>query len=120
MKHIALILFFIVSFQLKAQQIVDLYPTSIPNSKPYFMKEIIIEENGGISWLKNVSKPTLAIYLPEKEIATGAAVIICPGGGYSGESYQREGTLIAEAFIRKGVAAFILKYRLPSDSIMID
>lgn len=120
MNQIALILFLVVSLQLKAQQIVDIYPTSIPNSKPYPMKEIITEENGHISWIKNVSKPTLAIYHPEKEIATGAAVIIFPGGGYSGESYLHEGTLIAEEFVRKGIAAFILKYRLPSDSIMID
>ena len=120
MKQIALILFLIVSIHLEAQQIIDLYPSSIPNSKPYPMKEIVIEKNGHISWIKNVSTPTLTMYHPKKEIATGAAVIICPGGGYSGESYLREGTLIAEAFVRKGIAAFILKYRLPSDSIMID
>lgn len=120
MKQIALILFLLVSFQLKAQQIVNLYPSSIPNSKPYPLKEIITEENGHVSWIKNVSTPTLTIYLPEKEKATGAGVIICPGGGYSGESYLREGSLIAEAFMRRGIAAFILKYRLPSDLIMID
>jgi acetyl esterase/lipase len=108
------------SIHLEAQQIVDLYPTSIPNINAYPMKEIVMEENGHISLYKNVSKPTLTIYHPKKEIATGAAVIICPGGSYSGESYLREGTQIAEAFVRKGIAAFILKYRLPSDSIMID
>lgn len=106
--------------QILKKQIVDLYPASIPNSKPYPMKEIVKEENGQILWYRKVSKPTLTIYHPKKEIATGAAVIICPGGGYSGESYLREGTQIAEAFVRKGIAAFILKYRLPSDSIMID
>jgi len=120
MKQIALILFLIVSIQLEAQQIVDLYPTSIPNSNPYPMKEIVTFKNGHISWVKSVSKPTLTLYHPKKEIATGAAVIICPGGSYSGESYLKEGTQIAEAFVRKGIAAFILKYRLPSDSIMID
>ncbi len=120
MKQISLIFFLVVFFQLNAQQILDLYPTSIPNSKPNSIKEKITEENGYISWINNVSKPTLTIYLPENDIATGTSVIICPGGGYSGESYLREGTLIAEAFVRKGIAAFILKYRLPSDSIMID
>ncbi|EPR67082.1 alpha/beta hydrolase [Cyclobacterium qasimii] len=120
MKPIALILFLIVSIHLEAQQVVDLYPNAIPNSKPNSMIEEVIEKNGQVSWLKNVSKPTLTIYHPDKEMATGAGVIICPGGGYSGESYLREGTQIAEAFVRKGIAAFILKYRLPSDSIMID
>jgi acetyl esterase/lipase len=47
-------------------------------------------------------------------------VVICPGGGYGMESYRLEGTNIAEAFVKKGIAAFILKYRLPSDSIMPD
>lgn len=120
MKQFALILFLIISSNLEAQQIMDLYPESIPNSKPYAMKEEVIEDNGRIAWLKNVSKPTLTSYHPSEKIATGAAVIICPGGGYSGESYLREGTLIAETFVKKGIAAFILKYRLPSDSIMID
>ena len=120
MRQIFAILLLIVSNHLEAQQIVDLYPDAIPNSKPYPMKEQVIEDNGRISWLKNVSKPTLTIYHPNDENATGAAVIICPGGGYSGESYLREGTLIAEAFARRGVAAIILKYRLPSDSIMVD
>ncbi|MDO6437895.1 alpha/beta hydrolase [Cyclobacterium sp. 1_MG-2023] len=120
MKQFALILFLIISSNLEAQQIMDLYPESIPNSKPYAMKEEVIEDKGRIAWLKNVSKPTLTSYHPSEKIATGAAVIICPGGGYSGESYLREGTLIAETFVKKGIAAFILKYRLPSNSIMID
>lgn len=120
MKQIALILFLIISSNLEAQQIMDLYPESIPNSKPYAMQEEVIEENGRIAWIKNVSVPTLTSYHPNEQLATGAAVIICPGGGYLGESYLREGTLIAETFVKKGIAAFILKYRLPSDSIMID
>ena len=120
MKQIALMLLLIVSIHLEAQQIVDLYPTSIPNSKPFPMKEIVTAKNGHITWYRKVSNPTLTIYHPKKQIATGAAVIICPGGGYSGESYLHEGTQIAESFVRKGIAAFILKYRLPSDSIMID
>lgn len=117
---ICIVVLLMVSIHLEAQQIIDLYPVSIPNSKSYQMNEIVKQENGQISWYRKVSKPTLTLYHPKKEIATGAAVIICPGGGYSGESYLKEGTLIAEAFARKGIAAFILKYRLPSDSIMID
>ena len=120
MKQLLLSLILTMSMHLEAQQIIDLYPAKIPNSKPYLMKEMPSMLNGRIYWITNVSKPTLTIYLPVKEIATGTAVIICPGGGYSGESYLREGTMIAEAFSLKGIAAFILKYRLPSDSIMPD
>ncbi len=120
MKQVTLLLFLITSVQLKAQQIIDLYPNSIPNSLPYEMKEVSTVEDGKIMWLRKVSKPTLLTYFPDKEIATGAAVIICPGGGYAGESVQQEGVVIAEAFLKQGIAAFLLKYRLPSDSIMID
>lgn len=119
MKQFVLLLVLFVSTQLEAQEVIDLY-TSIPNSKSYEMEEELTMDDGRIAWIKHVSKPTLTIYLPQEETATSAAVIICPGGGYSGESYLKEGTLIAEEFSRKGIAAFILKYRLPSDLIMVD
>ncbi|MBS0029852.1 alpha/beta hydrolase [Chitinophaga sp. 22321] len=66
------------------------------------------------------SVPTLALYLPPKEKATGTAVLICPGGGYSSLVLQREGLNIAEYFQQQGIAAFVLKYRLPADKIMTD
>jgi acetyl esterase/lipase len=120
MKNTALILFLAISMQVKAQTIIPLYPGAVPNSKPYAMKEIRMEANGLLVGFRKISEPTLAIYLPDEEFATGQAVIICPGGGYEMESYRLEGTVIAEAFSGKGIAAFILKYRLPSDSIMMD
>jgi len=120
MRRIAIILFLSASLHLSAQQIIPLYPISIPNSKPYQMKEIRMENNGLFHGFRGISIPTLALYLPDQKISTGAAVIICPGGGYGMESYRLEGTIIAEAFMQKGIAAFILKYRLPSDSIMMD
>lgn len=120
MKQVALLLFLMVSLQMQAQQIIDLYSSTIPNSKDYSMKEKLLERDGGLFGYQNVWKPTLAIYLPDEGIATGAGVVICPGGGYTMESYKLEGIKIAEEFSHKGVAAFILKYRLPSDSIMID
>ena len=120
MRQTAFLLFLIVSLQVQAQQIIPLYTAVIPNSKPYPMKEVTMERDGLLIGYRNIAAPTLAVYLPDQQIATGAAVIICPGGGYGMESYRLEGTNIAEAFNRKGIAAFILKYRLPSDSIMID
>jgi len=56
-------------------------------------------------------KPTLTIYLPEKEKATGAAVVIFPGGGYGHLAMDHEGHQIAEWLNSIGVAGFILKYR---------
>ena len=112
---ICFVLLFVCSLNIKAQQIINLYPGAIPNSKESSVKET--EHSGMFS---GVTKPTLAIYLPEKEKSTGAAVVICPGGGYAVVVYQAEGVKTAKEFAKNGVAAFVLKYRLPNDSTMID
>lgn len=120
MKNLFLLVFALLALNLSAQQIIPLYPGTIPNNTGYKMKEIRMEKDGQLLGFRNISEPTLNIYLPDEKIATGAAVVICPGGGYGMESYRLEGTNIAETFQKNGVAAFILKYRLPSDSIMPD
>lgn len=56
--------------------------------------------------------PTLTPYLPQKSHATGAAVVVCPGGGYGFLATDHEGKEVAEWLNRHGVAAFVLKYRL--------
>jgi len=56
--------------------------------------------------------PTLTVWLPRPEIATGAAVVICPGGGYGMLADDHEGRQVAEWLNSLGVAAFVLKYRL--------
>lgn len=105
---------------LLAQTVIPLYTGSIPNSLPNNMKEITLNWDGHFGGYKSIANPTLEVYLPATINANGSAVIICPGGGYGMESYQAEGINIANAFIKQGTAAFILKYRLPSDSIMKD
>lgn len=55
----------------------------------------------------------ITAYLPAKEKATGTAVLVIPGGGYSFLATDTEGTPIAKAFAERGIAAFVLKYRLP-------
>lgn len=102
----------------RAQEIIPLYADSIPNSLPYKMKEQKLIWDGQFGGYKNISIPTLEYYLPNKETTTSSAVIICPGGGYYVEAYREEGINIAQTFVKQGIAAFILKYRLPSDSIM--
>lgn len=62
--------------------------------------------------LSNVSRPSLLAYLPEPSKATGTAIIIAPGGGFHLLSIANEGTHVAEWFQQRGVAAFVLKYRL--------
>ncbi len=56
--------------------------------------------------------PTLTVWLPRPEIATGAAVVVCPGGGYGMLAVDHEGKQVAEWLNSLGVAAFVLKYRL--------
>ena len=66
----------------------------------------------GKSFARNVSIATLTPFLPSKSSATGAAVIVAPGGGFRTLSMENEGWDVARALNRKGVAAFVLKYRL--------
>ena len=61
--------------------------------------------------LRDVSVPTLTTYLPAQ--ANGAAVIICPGGGYAALSIDKEGHDVARWLAARGVAGLVLKYRLP-------
>jgi acetyl esterase/lipase len=69
-------------------------------------------EQWGNSFVRNVSRATLTPFLPEKSKANGAAVIVAPGGGFRILSMEDEGWEVAEALREKGVAAFVLKYRL--------
>lgn len=62
----------------------------------------------------NAKTAELFVYLPEKKVNTGAAVVICPGGGYARQAMEHEGTQFAEMLQKKGVAGIILKYRLPN------
>jgi acetyl esterase/lipase len=57
--------------------------------------------------------PTLTVFLPEKASTSTPAIVICPGGGYAMLAFGYEGTNEAQYFAAKGVAAFVLKYRLP-------
>lgn len=63
-------------------------------------------------WVKNIHNPTITVFLPPKEKATGAAVVICPGGGHRQLVFTAEGTDPAKYFNSIGVAAIVLKYRL--------
>jgi len=61
---------------------------------------------------RNISKATLTPFFPEKGKANGAVVIVAPGGGYRWLSMGNEGWEVAEALAKKGITAFVLKYRL--------
>ncbi len=110
----------LIAVTAEAQRQIPLYQTAIPNSRPHENKEEHKAHAQVDSLAYKVSLPTLSIFLPEKAKANGTAVIICPGGGYGGLLTKREGSDVAREFNKLGVAAFVLKYRLPSDETMID
>jgi len=100
------------------QQEIPLYAGAIPNSRPANDQEKI--ESGSRLSLSLVSRPTLKIYLPAKEKATGMGIVVCPGGGYHHLAMGHEGIEIAEKLNEIGIAAFVLKYRLPNDETMLN
>jgi acetyl esterase/lipase len=116
--------FFLICFlnlkMMNAQTVLPLYGSHIPNSKPSVDIETTKIEEGGIAIVSNVSRPTLTVFLPPKEKANGTAVVICPGGGYWILAASHEGTDIAKKFNEMGVAAIVLKYRIPNDAWMIN
>ncbi|MCF2520907.1 alpha/beta hydrolase [Dyadobacter sp. CY351] len=103
------------TFQAFAQTVMPLYPDKIPNSI-----QVPDEETNADQIARKVSRPTLTVYLPPPSAATGAAVIVCPGGGYGVLVMEREGHQVAKALNKVGIAAMVLKYRLPDDKIMSD
>ena len=90
------------------KQVVPLWP----NGTPGFEDKKNEPELAKDYWVKNIHNPSLTVYLPAKEKANGASVIICPGGGHNKLVITSEGKEAAEYFASIGVTAFVLKYRL--------
>ncbi|MBX3254610.1 MAG: alpha/beta hydrolase [Chitinophagaceae bacterium] len=109
----ALILVYAAPAQNKPMEL-DLYPANqIPNNIPGANQEKS-DTSGGILRISNISRPTLTVFLPDASKANGTAVVICPGGGYAIVAAGHEGYDVAKKFNEMGVAAFVLKYRLPN------
>lgn len=100
-----------------AQQAIPLYREAIPGAIAGPDIEQVAKDGSSVS---KVSVPTLTPFLPAREKANGAAIIICPGGGYHNLVIDREGYRMARRLVKMGIAAFVLKYRLPDDKIMQD
>lgn len=88
-----------------------------PNGAPGFeaRKDIPenVKRNGKLEQsVSNVNNPSLTVYLPDKDRASGAGILICPGGGHSVLAIEHEGHNVARWLADNGIAGFILKYRL--------
>ncbi|WP_434036517.1 prolyl oligopeptidase family serine peptidase [Formosa sp. 4Alg 33] len=85
-----------------------------------YKEEFRLDSNGNPNAIRSVSIPTLKPFLVGNNNSKNPAVVICPGGGYSVLSHIKEGDKIAEWLNSIGISAFVLKYRLPSNDIMVD
>jgi len=126
MKHFKFLLSFlllvILAHNASSQTtIINVWPDGIPGSlrsETYFEESTVTGDI--VSLYEKVTDPTLTVFLPPAEKATGTAVLICPGGGYGVLAFDHEGFAIARWLNSNGIAGIILKYRLPSDMIMKD
>jgi endo-1,4-beta-xylanase len=99
----------------QAPLVLPLYPPGSPTLQGASEKEILTPPNpkpGQYYNIKNVHNPTITVYLPAKDKATGTMIIVAPGGGHRELGWPNEGIQIAEWLNKMGVAAAVLKYRL--------
>jgi acetyl esterase/lipase len=98
-----------------AQQEILLFPEGVPGFKRLQVPEVS-KTSEGITRVTDITQPAIYVYQPRLKTSE-AAVIICPGGGYSILAIDHEGYEIAQWFNDRGVTAFVLKYRLPQDEL---
>lgn len=120
LKSLLIIYLFMISFSNQAQFVeTNLWDTEIPGAIENFnYKEVKIYKDSILQSTSNVSIPTLTIFKPK--ITNGTSVIIFPGGGYHHLAMNKEGYKVAQFLNNLEITAFVLKYRLPNDSIMDD
>ena len=93
-------------------QVVNIWPGAAPGSENWTQKERTADNTPIGTVVFNVVTPTLTAYLPERTKATGTGVIIAPGGAFVALAIDLEGNNVARWLQEKGIAAFVLKYRI--------
>jgi acetyl esterase/lipase len=93
-------------------QTVPIWPGVAPGSEHWTQLERTIEHTPLGAVVLNVVTPTLTLFLPDKAKATGTGVIIAPGGAFVALAIDLEGTNVARWLQERGIAAFVLKYRI--------
>jgi len=104
-------LLFIESASAAQSQEIRLWPAKAPGSESWSVPESVASSAAGGRTITNVSDPTLTVFLPDAARATGAAIVIAPGGALRALGFDNEGVKAAEWLNSKGIAAFVLKYR---------
>lgn len=99
-----------------AQEFIPLWEKDkTPNSRGLALEEQVVNER-----IRQVGTPGIYAFLPSAEENTGAAVLICPGGGYAHLAYIISGTQLAKWLNTLGISAFVLKYRLPGSPDLLE
>lgn len=106
------------SMAISQNHTLPLWSGTPPLQNPSELKEEVVQQ--GIIRIANVQQPTIEVYLPTKQIATGEAVVIFPGGGYGILAYDWEGTDFAKWLNAQGIAGIVVKYRLPISKSLTD
>lgn len=98
---------------------IKLWPTGAPGSERWANQEQQTHHHPpfDITIIRNVTDPTLSVHLPDPAIATGTAVIVCPGGAFHLLAIDHEGYDVAKWLTAHGIAAFVLKYRLVQTAV---
>ena len=109
-----LLLFLSISTNAQKREIIYLWPGKVPGELKEKQPPVIdTSKNDKILRFDEVTNPAIEVFLPDKAINNGSAVIVCPGGGYNILAYDLEGTEIAGWLNRLGFTAFVLQYRIP-------
>jgi len=100
--------------EIQTKPVIPIWPGKAPGSEDWTFSERVMEGPGGSKTYSNVVNPTLTIYLPDPAAANGVAIILCPGGAMRMLGFA-EPERTAEWLNARGIAAFILKYRVVPD-----
>lgn len=97
----------------RTPEIITLWPDGAPGSEGWTQQEQeTVAPSAGHLFVRNITRPTLTVFPPDPAVANGTAAIVSPGGGFQFVTYDNEGTAVAEWLNARGVAAFVLKYRV--------
>lgn len=117
MKQILTSILIFLSFTGFSQQkeLLYLWPGKVPGEIKEKQKPVIdTTRKDGVLRYTEITNPAIEVWLPDAKASNGAAVIVCPGGGYVRLAYDKEGTEIASWLNKQGYAAFVLSYRVPN------
>jgi len=113
--RVCLLLVSLVCSTAAQNQVVYLWPNAAPGSEGKTAEEKVRIYENGEHIVSSVHRPSITLYLPAKEKATGVGVIVIPGGGHRELWMDHEGYNVARWLNDHGVAAFVVKYRLAQE-----